>query len=263
MKEQSHSTLPPQRSGKTTFLLQVGLVLTLLGLALAANRWKDSRRVAAVVVEGNRIVPSREIIALAQVPLREMMFEIDLYAIEQRVLKQPYVKSAAVHRDLPDRIRITIEEREPAAVLAQGTLYYLDAEGYVLPSVHAEAVFDLPVLSVTLPERECQPGRKSNHPNVRDALAILSVARAVDDEVYRNISEIKADGAGGFMFYTAEFGVPVFLGRERIGVKLVTFHEFWKQIVARQGAPALASIDLRYEDQVVVRWNHRKPDVHS
>lgn len=263
MNEPNDKTHPLKRSGKMNFLLMVALVLTLLGLAMYANSWKNNRRVATVVVEGNRIVSSREIVALADVPLRELIFEIDLYAIEQRVLRHPYVKSAAVHRDLPDRIRITIEERKPVAVLAQGTLYYLDAEGYVLPSTRAEAVFDLPVLSVALPQKDCVPGRQSTNPIVREALALLSVARAVDDEVYRNISEINLDGASGFVFYTAEFGIPVLLGRERIGVKLVTFGEFWKKIVARRGANALESIDLRFEDQVVVRWNHHKTDVHS
>jgi cell division protein FtsQ len=250
-------------SGKKHFLLLIALAAALLGLALYANAWKDNRRVAKVVVEGNRIVPSREIIELADVPLDELMFAIDLYVIEQRILKQPYVKSAAVHRDLPDRIRITIEEREPVAVLAQGTLNYLDAEGYVLPAMRTEAAFDLPVLSVSLTPRECVVGRQTTNSTVREALQILTLARAVDEALYRNISEINADGAHGFVFYTAEYGIPVYLGRERIGAKLVTFSEFWKQIVARQGAHALEVIDLRFEDQVVVRWNRRTTDVHS
>ncbi len=263
MNEPNEKTPPAKHTGKKNFLLMVALLLMLLGLAMYANSWKESRRVASVVVEGNHIVSSRELVALADVPRQALLFDVDLYAIEQRVLKQPYVKAVAVHRDLPDRIRITIEEREPVAVVAQGVLYYIDAEGYVLPPTRAEAVFDLPVLSVSLPQKDCVPGRQTTNPNVRDALAILSVARAVDEQVYRNISEIDCDGTSGFFFYTAEFGIPVLLGRERIGVKLVMFNEFWKKIVARRGANALESIDLRFEDQVVVRWNHRITDVHS
>ncbi len=263
MDETNDTTQAGTPGGKKHFLLLIALAAALLGLVLYANAWKDTRRVAKVVVEGNRIVPSREIIDLADVPLAELMFAMDLYAIEQRVQKQPYVKSAAVRRDLPDRIRITIEEREPVAVLAQGTLYYVDVEGYVLPAMRTEAAFDLPVVSISLTPRECIPGRQTTNTTVREALEILALARRVDEALYRNISEINVNGTHGFVFYTAEFGIPVYLGRERIGAKLVTFSEFWKQIVARQGAHALEVIDLRFEDQVVVRWNRRTSDVHS
>lgn len=259
------STVNTERAhgGKKTFLLMLLLTMALVALTIYGNIWKNDRRIAHIVVEGNRIVPTKDIVALADVPLHEPLFEFDLFAVEQRVLKQPYVKQVSVHRDLPDRIRISIEERQPVALLAQGRLFALDAEGYVLPAVRSVAVFDLPVISVSVAAQECVMGKQIRNSRVREALAIISLAREMDEEMYRNISEIDGAGTDEFVLFTAEFGVPILLGRERVGVKLLTLSAFWKTVVIRKGANALDYIDLRFEDQVVVRWNHRSEDVHS
>ncbi len=81
--------------------------------------------------------------------------------------------------------------------------------------------------------------------------------------LYLNISEINVKNNGDFVFYTSEFGIPVVLGRTQVGTRLVKFDVFWKSVVASQGAHELLYIDLRFEDQVVVRWNHDNGDDHS
>jgi cell division septal protein FtsQ len=169
----------------------------------------------------------------------------------------------AVHRDIPNRVRISIEERIPVAAIVLDKLYYLDSEGYVLPPARSQFIFDLPVLTGALPENEFAAGKQTKNKNVRDALYVLSVAKDVDEEMYRNISELRLDGMKDFVFYTAEFGIPVVLGREQVGPRLVKFDSFWKSVVVRNGASELQYIDLRFEDQVVVRWNHNEGDVHS
>ena len=253
--------MPKRPSAKKSFLLMALLVLGVLSLAVYVNVWKEDRRVAEVVVEGNRITAAKDILLLARVSPNARLFDLDLYAIEQRVMKNEYVKTVAVHRDIPNRVRITIDERIPVAAIVLDRLYYLDAEGFVLPPARSQYIFDLPVLSGSIAANDCIAGRQTKNATVREALRILSVARQVGDEVYRNISEIRLDGNREFIFYTAEFGIPVILGRDRIGAKLVKFDSFWNSAAVREGADRLQYVDLRFEDQVVVRWNHK--DAHS
>lgn len=263
MMEDNYNIDPHKTGGaKKHFLLMVLLVLAMFGVAMYANAWKENRRVAKVAVEGNRILPAKDILALAKVPNHSLLFELDLYAIEQRVMKSEYVKSVAVHRDVPNRVRISIAERVPVAAMAMNKLYYLDADGFVLPPARSQFIFDLPVLTGSLPESDLVGGKQTTNRNVLDALYILSVAQKVDEEIYRNISEIRLDGNKDFVFYTAEFGIPVILSRDQVGAKLVKFDSFWKSVVARNGAHKLQYIDLRFEDQVVVRWNRNGGDVH-
>lgn len=242
-------------TAKKHFLLMALLVLALVGAAVYANMWKENRRVSEVVIEGNKIIPAKDILAIAKVPAGSILFKLDLFAIEQRVLKNEFVKSVAVHRDIPNRVRISIEERIPVAAIVVDKLYYLDADGYVLPPVRSQSIFDLPVLNGSLPKSELMPGKQTKNKNVLDALHVLSVAMEIDREMYRNISEIRIDGEKDFIFYTTEFGIPVILGREQFGLKLVKFDAFWKTMVARNGARELQYVDLRFEEQVVVRYS--------
>lgn len=252
-----------RRSTKRNFLVMALLVFVLIGVAVYANIWKDSRRVGEIVVEGNRIVGAKDIIVLAKVPANSLLFELDLFAVEQRVMKNDYVKSVAVHRDLPNRVRISIEERIPVAALVMDKLYYLDAEGYILPHIRSNHIFDLPAVTGLLDESETVVGKQTKSRSVLDALYVLSVAQEISEDMYRNISEIHVKSGRGLVFYTAESGIPVILGSAQVGTKLVKFDAFWKSIVAPLGAHRLQYIDLRFDDRVVVRWNHDDSDAHS
>jgi cell division septal protein FtsQ len=50
----------------------------------------------------------------------------------------------------------------------------------------------------------------------------------------------------------------VIVGHDNIGLKLVKFDSFWKQMVDRRGAQELQYIDLRFQDQVIVKWTSKK-----
>jgi cell division septal protein FtsQ len=120
--------------------------------------------------------------------------------------------------------------------------------------VRTDAVFDLPVVTGDLPASECVAGKPVTSAHVREALDILATARDVGEGLYQLISEVHLEAGRDIVFYTAESGVPVVFGHGDVAVKLVTFDEFWKQIVRQRGAAELTSVDLRYADQVVVRW---------
>jgi cell division protein FtsQ len=254
-------TQQPNTSAKKHFLLMALLALLAFGAAVYANIWKGNRRVEEVVVEGNRVIPSREILALAKVPANALLFELNLFEIEQRVEKNEFVKSATVHRDIPNRVRLTVEERIPVAALTMNDrLYYLDADGFVLPPARSQFIFDLPVLTGALPTGELIAGKQTKNRSVLDALHVLALAREVDEDVHSNISEIRLDGrrldsasGAAMMMYTSDAAVPVIIGRANVGAQLVKFAAFWKEVVARQGAEKLQYIDLRFEEQVVVR----------
>ncbi len=240
---------------KKHFLLMILLAVVLSGIAIYANVWKESSRATEIVVEGNRILATKDILILAAVPHNSLMFDLDLYAIEKRIRKSPYVKSVAVHRDIPNRLRISIEERAPVAAVAMDRVFYLDAGGYVLPPARSEYIFDLPVLT-GLPSGEFVSGVRTKNHDALDAISILAVAQEINEELYKNISEIHFEENRDPIFYTAEFGIPVVIGREQVGLNLVKFDGFWKSVIAKSGAQQLQYIDLRFEDQVVVRWNH-------
>jgi cell division protein FtsQ len=244
------------------FRLRHIVLLAVLGVALAvaalwANLWKEDLRVREVVVRGNGIVPEKEILGLAAVQIDRKLFEVDLFAIRARVQKNAFIRGVSVNRDAPDRITIDVQERVPVAAVAMERLLYLDDEGFMLPHTRSEKIFDIPVLTGAVRRQEMVPGRQLSSPDIRNALALLSLARRFDDALYRRISEVHIDDSGDMTLYTCEGGIRVLFGRGGAPAKLAKLDAFWHAYVDHQGAAALEYIDLRFEDQVVVRW--RRP----
>ncbi|HCV42045.1 MAG TPA: hypothetical protein DGH68_01070 [Bacteroidetes bacterium] len=236
-------------------LLTFGLVVAIVAVAVWANLWKSDLRVADVRVKGTVIVPEKEILALASINKEQRLYDVDLLAAQRRIRQNSFVKSVEVNREAPNRISITVQERIPIAAIVLDNIKYLDADGFVLPPAHSENTFDLPVLTGAFQNAEFVSGKQFVSRDVKEALEILAAARELSDELYRRISEVHLEAGRDIVLYTAECGVPVIFGRGDAAMKLVKFDGFWKDVVPHHGAHELAYVDLRFEDQVVVRWN--------
>lgn len=243
----------------------VGLLLGAAGLIVASNLWKSELKVRRVTVEGNRIVETPEILQLVKITKDAQLHEVDLMAVRKNVLSHYFIKDAVVERDLPATIKITVKERSPLAIVNAQEVLYLDEDGVVLPHSISKALFDLPILS-GLPAGQAglpgtmtlKPGMTLKNADVQEALEILATSKLVGKELYTMISEVRLRDGGDVVLYAAEWGVPIIIGRGNIPSKLVRLETFWRDVVRQRGAETLQYVDLRFDDQVVVRWNQKK-----
>ncbi len=239
---------------RKAIVLLLFLVLITLGIASLANRWKGELQVERLDVRGCRILTEKEVITLANVPIGRPLYDVDLVTVRSRLRTSPYVRDAVVVHDLPSTIKIAIKERTPIAILGSPEPFYISDEGYVLPSVSSKEVFDLPVITGLSDTKPLKVGMKIESENFKAAVEILTEAATLDRDLYHLISEINLSGVGPTV-YTAEHGIPILFDRERIHTQLVYLQGFWNQYVRQQGLEQVSSIDLRFEDQVVVCWN--------
>ena len=243
---------------KTPKKILVGFILLLgltLSLVIGANSWKSGLIVSKIIVVGARVVDVNEIIQLAHVKAGTKMYDLDLMVIQKDVVSHHFLKDAVVERDLPSTLKITVIERTRIAMVNANELLYLDAEGVVLPHSISNELFDLPMISNLPPELKVTAGLLIQDPDVAEALSILSTAKLVNKELYHLISEVRLRNSGDLIFYTTDGGVPVLFGRGNPAGKLLRFEAFWNDVVRGQGVRDLRYVDLRYEDQVVVKWS--------
>jgi cell division protein FtsQ len=195
---------------------------------------------------------------LVRIQKNTQLQDIDLTAVRKDILSHHFIKDAVVERDLPATLKITITERLPLAIVNSTEILYLDEDGVVLPHSISKQLFDLPVLSGISPEIVLAPGGTINNPDVREALQILATSKLVNKELYHLISEVRLRSGGDIVLYAAEWGVPIIFGRGDIANKLVRLEAFWNDIVREKGSQRLQYVDLRFDDQVVVRWNQKE-----
>lgn len=231
------------------------LIALVICLAFGANAWKSSLKINQIKINGNRIVNTNEIIQLTQVQIGALLYKADLTAIQQNIMSHHYIKDAVVERNLPNSINIQIIERVPIAMVNLSEPLYLDEDGVVLPKTVSHKIFDLPMISGISANEPFVLGSTITQPDEIEALQLLAVLRTMNRPLYHNISEIQVRYGGDILLYSAEGGVPIIFGRGDLPGKLIRMEIFWNDIVRTRGVQYLQYVDLRYQDQIVARWN--------
>jgi cell division protein FtsQ len=247
---------PRRRSKRWGTWLMVPLVAGLVLLVVFASEWRESLTVQRVVVEGSRVLSAGQVYAIASIPLKTPLYALDLLSVRQRVLAQPFIQSVSFHRQFPGVLRIRVTERTPIASLNNGQMRFVDPHGVLLPFVPSAVKLDLPMISGIDGIGKALPGDRLANSEVKTAIEVLQTAQEVDSSMFHFISEINMNNGKDIMLYSTDLGVPINLGRGEIAKKLLMLQSFWNGF-AKTGSPEkLQSIDLRYEDQVVVRWQN-------
>jgi cell division septal protein FtsQ len=238
--------------------LRMGIVMLLsvgVCLVFGANAWKSSLRIKQIKVEGNRIVGEHEILQLTQVQMNALLYQVDLTAIQRNVMSNHYIKNTIVERNLPNALHIQIEERIPIAMVNRAETLYLDEEGVVLPRSISHRLYDLPVISGISDNEPLTFGSVIKQPDVVEALQLLATVKVAHRPMYHNIYEVHLRNGGDIVIYSAEGGVPIIFGRGEMSSKIVRLETFWNDVVRARGTQLLQYVDLRYQDQIVARWN--------
>ncbi len=234
----------------------MALVVSLAGLVVSANFWKSNLRINHIIVTGNQIVETNEILQFSHLQRGMGMYDVNLSEVQRGVLSNFFIRDVTIERDLPSTLHINVVERSPLVMVNSHDVVYLDEDGVVLPHSISRAVFDLPILSGISSTVGLKVGGTINDADVREALRIITGAKLVSKELYHSISEIHLRDGGDIILYSTEGGVPIIFGHGNIANKLVRLELFWKEIVRERGSRNLQYVDLRYEDQIVVRWNN-------
>lgn len=258
MEETVTQARPRQQSPRSSIgvWLHIPLVIGFLMIFILSMQWKETLIVQRVVVEGARIMSAKELVALANIQPQALMYQTDLFAVRQRLYSQPLIKSAIVSRQLPNELYISIVERDPIAALSGSQLYCIDAEGMVLPHRVSTTTFDLPLVDGVAGAESVRVGTAMNQSDVFEAIDILQIAQRTD--LYHVISEVNMNKGGEVVLYSTEGGIPITLGRGDFGKKLVLFQSFLMGYGKPNMLQQLRAVDLRYDGQVVAKWDRQK-----
>lgn len=107
-------------------------------VTLVANRLiqftaQSGFQVRNVLVEGRIETKSGDILAALKAERGAPLLAIDVAAAKARLEGLPWIKSAEVERQLPDTVRVKVEERKPFALWQLGQrLSVIDREGVVI-----------------------------------------------------------------------------------------------------------------------------------
>jgi cell division protein FtsQ len=151
-------------------------------------------RLEKVNVEGNRFLGAEEVVKAAALPVGENMFKLDLEKAGENIKTLDWVERVFIERRLPRAVLISVRERQPVALLDNGLLFGLDAQGRVLPPSNELMRVDLPLVSgVSFPVDGT--GATLTAQAVRPALDFLDFLKKQDAALAQDVSEINLSEA--------------------------------------------------------------------
>jgi cell division protein FtsQ len=238
--------------GKRVYLFFALLSLLLLSVFAVKSQWQRHVPVRQVSVEGISVITKDEIVRLMNLPPNVPMYEVDLTAVQRNILTNSFVKNAVIQRDAPSMLRVTVEERKPAAILNASDIYYIASDGTVLPYIASTETYDIPVISGLDSVTGIKTGQRLINADVRDALEIIAASKQTSGHLFHAISEIRLRKGRDMVLYSFETGIPIIFGKGDAVRKMVKLDAFWQQFLQNNETTDIQYIDIRFEDQVVV-----------
>jgi cell division protein FtsQ len=231
-----------------------------LGAAGAAYVWGPLalRRVPLfavkhVEVAGARLLAPHEVLAASGIRAGQSVWD-DPAAWERGIARDPVVQSARVERQLPSGLRIVVVEKRPAALVEQGALLPATADGEVLPVDPARVPVDVPLLRASA---STDARRMIRIPATRALLAETGRLSEMDPALMARVSEVRPGAAPGELLLAlaqprAEVRVPAGAPGSALRRLDAALEDVRRRAGTQQSSPV--HVDLRFEDQVVVRF---------
>ena len=219
-------TLGPRARRLLSVSMRLGVAVVLAwGLLLGAQQGYQYVTTSAhfearaVAFEPTPHLSAERLAELMGLPPGTNILAVDVDAMRSKIEADPWVASASVERQLPDTLRVTVTEHEPAAVLLSGYFYLLNREGEPFKRVESGERGELPV--ITGVERDLLvKGDPAADQIIRRALDVLV---AYGERARPRLSEVHIGEGGEALLYTEKTGTLLRLGRGPLGDKLARF----------------------------------------
>lgn len=178
--------------------------------------------------------------------------DLDLRAIEKKIMRDPFIRDAELYTDLKGNLVARVELRRPVARIIRndGPDGYIAEDGTVMP---VSDKFTARVLLVGGPyvRKLLQQRNLSQSTEGQKLLNLINVIR--EDEFWNaQIAELDIDSKGKVTMLPQvgderiEFGTP-----DNEEVKLRKLKIFYKEIVPKTGWNKYRRVNLEYEGQIV------------
>ena len=199
--------------------------------------------VQEVLVDENGGFSQDDLLEWGGLTIGMSMWDVDSEQVAQRLLSHSWLRSAHVHRDFPQRVRLAVSARRPVAIVLHEGLRYLDESGTCFLRPERSSVVDLPYVSgFAGASLETPPARVA----LDGVLRLLSLSHLWREP----LSEISWDARFGYSLFLEGRRVTIHLGWETTPEKFTQIGKVLAEWTA--DAPA-AVLDARFADQIIVR----------
>lgn len=191
----------------TLFLLIIGSIV----FALVSPIFN----VEDIQVINNNQISSETIVSLSQLQIGQNIFRFNKNKIEKSIKTNPYVESVNIHRKIPNKIEITIEEREKNFNVEFLNGYaYINNQGYILEI--SEQKLDLPIIQgISTEQEQIVEGNRLNTQDLEKLETVIQIMNISKNyELDKKVTSIDITNKSDYIIYMEEEKKTIHLGNE-------------------------------------------------
>ena len=176
----------------------------------------------------------------------------NLKSLKSDIIDLDHIIDCKISRKFPSVVSVSVVERVPIALINTDELIILDSEGVCLPVEYCE--MPLPILSNFRTNPELYPkGKKTNSTNVMKSVEVISFTKENFEGLYNDISEFYFNENNEYEIILRNGRTKIVLGSNNFFKRINNLNAFTKSIEKENVLTDFKYIDLRYDNQVVVR----------
>lgn len=229
-------------------LLAVAVLTTFFIYAYNLLISRSYFEIKEISVRGLKELTEKDVLELADIKPAQNLLAINTDAVIHRVTANQWVKNVYIGRELPDKLVLEVQERNPLALVKQASDFYLmDGEGFVFKKLGKGDEVDLPIFTgITQKDR-------TKSPLFLSTLKLLKTVSGSGKYTYLGtISEIHIDEVFGLSLIS-DAGLYLKLGKGDFEKKLGQLTLIMADMEKRGMKNGYLCIDLSDESKVTVQ----------
>jgi cell division protein FtsQ len=190
----------------------------------------------------------------AGIELGQNLFAFDTHAAEEKLLKDPWLRSVRVTRELPNTLKVEVTEREAYAIAILGEKpWVVTHEGEPFTQVSPDEPLDLPVLTGVSAQALARD-RVGAIERLKTGTDLLRQYERLSTSRAHPAQEVTLGAAGGAVLTVGKAGITLVLGRPPYARKLTMAERVIGDLRKKGRAPGIVFLDNdAHPERVVVR----------
>ena len=203
-----------------------------------------------VIIQGNDYLSEDEILLNSGIKFGENIFKLNLKKPINSLKQEPRIKEVKIKRVMPNKIIISLTEREAAAIVHIGEEYFFSTkEGMVLSKIdRPEEGFSLPLLS-GLEINEIKIGEIIGKPEFKTALESINSAEVILPKKFCRVEILSPDD---FMICNKDDTLKVRVNRPEVIINKENLLREALEKIEREKL-LVEYIDIRFKNSLVIK----------
>lgn len=211
-----------KKSKRIRAILKWTVLIVLLIAAIIYFLMSPLFNVIEITVDGEEKISEEQIISLSSLTIGQNIFKFNKISTIEEIQKNPYIATAEINRNLPNKILITVAERTATFLIELGNAYiYIDNQGYALEI--SEEKLDLPILtSLSVDIGKFNPGDrlgKDDLKKLEQVISIINVAKS--NELYDKIISIDVEDPSDYVLIMEDSKTVHLVDQNNLNVKML------------------------------------------